>query len=69
MKSSLLSPLSENARLNLFFFFFEQHYCPIGISPMGNSGCFPQGKPAVTHYQPTGRAECFTISILHPGLA
>ena len=27
---------------------FLQLYCPNGICPMGNSGCFPQGKPAAT---------------------
>ena len=29
-------------------FFFVQLYCPIGISPMGNSDRFPQEKPAAT---------------------
>ena len=35
-----------------FVCFFLQPYCPIGISPKGNSGCFHQGKPAATesHY-------------------
>ena len=31
-----------------YFFFILQLYCPIGISLMGNSGCFPQGKPAAS---------------------
>ena len=26
----------------------QQLYCPLGIFPMGNSGCFPRGKPATT---------------------
>ena len=30
------------------YYFILQLYCPIWISPMRNSGCFPQGKPAVT---------------------
>ena len=39
--------------LLLFFYFlffpnFLQLYCPNGISSMGNLGCCPQGKPAVT---------------------
>ena len=40
--------------------------CPMGISPMGNSGCFLLGKPAVTqsHYQPTVHAGCFSVSII-----
>ena len=28
--------------------YFLQLYCPNGISPMGNSGCFPRGKRAAT---------------------
>ena len=46
---------SFSAVLLLFFFFFSffyfhflQVYCPLGISPVGNSGCFPRGKSAVT---------------------
>ena len=30
------------------FFFFKELYCPIGNPPMGNSDCFPRGKPAAT---------------------
>ena len=29
-------------------FFTFYNCCPNGISPMGDSGCFPQGKPAAT---------------------
>ena len=29
-------------------FYFLQLYCPDGISPMGNSGCLPRGKPSAT---------------------
>ena len=33
--------------LTFFFIFYcLQIYCPNGISPMGNSGCISQGKPA-----------------------
>ena len=37
------------------FFFFLQLYCPIGISPMEISGCFPRGNPAATVDQPSLR--------------
>ena len=30
----------------LLLFFFKKLYCPIGIAPLGNSGCFPT-QPAV----------------------
>ena len=33
---------------SLLFKHFLQLYCPNGITPMGNSGCSPQGKPAAT---------------------
>ena len=39
--------LASDSKLH-FLFYFLQLYCPNGISPMGNSGCLPQGKPAVT---------------------
>ena len=42
-----------------FFFFFKQMYCPIWISPMGNSGCFSLGKPAAVH------AGCFSAATIH----
>ena len=45
--------------------FFLQLYCPNGISPMGNLGCFPQGKPATTA---TVHAGCFSVSIIHQTL-
>ena len=31
-----------------FLIHFLQLYCPNGISSVGNSGCLPWGKPAVT---------------------
>ena len=34
--------------LLLYFFYLLQLYCSYGISPMGNSGCLPRGKPAAT---------------------
>ena len=40
----------QNKKVLLFFFllYFLQVYCPSGISPMGNSGCLPRGRPAAT---------------------
>ena len=32
----------------LYLFSYLQLYCPIGISPVGNSGCFLRGKQAAT---------------------
>ena len=43
-------PLGTNESflpLCLYIFFLQQCY-PSGISPMGNSGCFPRGKLAAT---------------------
>ena len=31
-----------------FYFYLWQLYCPNRISPIGNSGCLPRGKPATT---------------------
>ena len=43
------------------FHFILQLYCPIGISPMGNLGHFPWGKPAATesHYPSYGACQVF----------
>ena len=44
-------------------------YCPNGISPMGNLGCFAQGKPAATDAtKPTVHAGCLSVSITHQTL-
>ena len=42
----------EYHKWKLIFFLGGGLYCPIGISPMGNSSCFPWGKLAATesHY-------------------
>ena len=37
-------------KLGTFLFYFLQLYCSNGIYPVGNSGCFPWGKPAVTEW-------------------
>ena len=34
--------------LHFFLYYFLQLSCPSGISPTGNSGYLPRGKPAVT---------------------
>ena len=48
-------PFEVHTLFNVFINFL-QLYCPNGISPMGNSGCFPRGKPAATEsrYQTYG---------------
>ena len=48
----------------LYLFIYLQLYCPIGISPIGNSGHFPHGKLAAT-VQPTVHAGCYSVSIIH----
>ena len=42
-----------------------QLFCPSGISPMGNSGCLPWGKPAATesHYPTSGA--CWVFQCFH----
>ena len=54
----------------LFFIFFLQLYCPIGISPMGNLGCFPSEKASCDSHatQPMVHAGCFSVSIIHQTL-
>ena len=41
-------PKVTSIRHYSLYFYFLQLYCPNGIFPMGNSGCLPQRKPAVT---------------------
>ena len=48
----------------IFYFYVLHLYCPNDISPMGNSGCFPWGKPAAT----TVHAGYFSVSIIHQTL-
>ena len=46
---------------------FIQLYCPKGISPMGNLGCLPQGKPAVTEsHNLTNSACCMFQCFFNP---
>ena len=49
------------------FYFISQLYCPIGSSPMGNSGAFP-GESQMWQSratQPTVHAGCFNVSIIY----
>ena len=47
--------------------FFLQLDCPTGISPMGNSGCYPRGKPAATESRyPTYGACCVFLCFHNP---
>ena len=46
------------------FYFILQRYCPTEISPMGNLGCFPWGKPAVTVALPAYGA-CWVFCCFH----
>ena len=53
---------------NFFFFFtfyFLQLYCPNGISPMGNSGCFPRRKPAATESRYPVYCTCWVFKCFH----
>ena len=53
-------------RVITFASYVLQLYCPFGISPMGDLGCFPQGKPAATEprYPPTCCA-CWVFQCFH----
>ena len=53
--------------LLLFFFvlFFVQLYRPIGISPTGNSGCFPLGKAAATESRYPTQGACWAFQRFH----
>ena len=48
-----------------FYFFFTFHilqlYCPNGIFFMGNSGCFPRGKPAATESRYPTYSACWVF--------
>ena len=43
------------------FFFLQQLYCPNGISHMGNSGCFPRGKPTATESRYPTYCQCWVF--------
>ena len=48
-----------------FFFFFLQLYCPIGISPVGYSGCFSRGKAAATELRYPTYCACWMFLCFH----
>ena len=47
------------------FFIFLQLYCPKGISPIGNSGCSPQGKPAATGSRYPAYGACWVFQCFY----
>ena len=49
----------------LLLLYFFQLYCPNGISPMGNLGCFPQGKPAATELCYPTYCACWVLYCFH----
>ena len=44
-----------------------QLYCPLGMSSLGNSGCFPKGNSErqLRYQQPMVHAGCFNVSLIH----
>ena len=42
-----------------------QLYCPNGISPMGNSGCFPWEKPAMTESRYSTYCACWVFQCFY----
>ena len=73
--SRLLLPLTSSSTLSLatsqfflfksytshFFYKLLQRYCPSGISPIGNPGCLPQGKPAATELRYPTHCACWVF--------
>ena len=57
MKSAMLNNLFNQQHS----FYISQLYCPIGISPTGNFGCFPQGKPAATESRYPNYGACWVF--------
>ena len=49
-----------------FTFYFLRLYCPNGISPMGNSGCLPLGKPAATESRYPSYGACWVFVVFPP---
>ena len=47
------------------YFYFLRLYCPNGISPTGNSGCFPWGKPAATESRYPTYGACWVFECFH----
>ena len=44
---------------------FSQLYCPNGISPTGNSGYLPRGKPAATKSRYLAKVVCWVFLCFH----
>ena len=51
--------------INLFTFHFLHLYFPNGISPMGNSGCLPRGKPAAAESRYPTYGACWAFLCFH----
>ena len=56
--------------VNVYLFFVISFsslylYCPIGISPAENSGCFPRGKPAATESRYPTYGSCWVFQCFH----
>ena len=63
-----MTQIAEAQRGFLFLFCFVHFVVPMGISPMGNSGRFPQGKPAATESRYptlTNFSACWDFSRFH----
>ena len=65
--ASRISPVFLCLALSIFFLFFIfiQLYCPNGISPMRNSGCFPREKPAATESRYPTYGACWVFWCFH----
>ena len=61
----LLSSVFKGVFLTTFTLYFLQLYCPIGIFPMGNLDCFPQGKPAATESCYPRYGGCWVFTCFH----
>ena len=57
----IMHAVCKNYRFCQHNFYFLQLYCPSGISPMGNSGCLPWGKPAMTHSRNPSYGACWVF--------
>ena len=51
--------------LYFFFFYSQQLYCPIVISPMGNLDCLPQGKLAAAELHHPTYSACRVFMCFH----
>ena len=66
-KKKIVIKIQKGTQQSLLFFnfCFLQPYCPSGISPMGNLGCLPQGKPAATKSRYPTYCACWVFYCFH----